>query len=202
MLEVDHGLSFLLADGTHPGSAPGTDPALGILGPGWIAERFVPSLKENTKQEIVAVGARDPAKAQAFAERWGIARAYAGIEALVGDPGIDAVYVATPHHHHFPCATMAIEAGKYVLVEKPLALNAAEAKKLADAALDKGVFSMEAYWTTSCPSSTCCVSSSRTAPWARSTRFSPITASTSGRTTELCAPTWPAARCLISAPIR
>jgi len=120
----------------------------GILGPGWIAERFVPSLKEHTRQEIVAVGgARSHAKVLAFAERWGIPKACPSVEELVGDPAIDAVYVATPHHRHFPDTLAAIEAGKHALVEKPLTLNAAEAKKLAEAARRKGVLLMEAYWT-------------------------------------------------------
>ena len=128
---------------------PATVPTLrwGVLGPGWIAERFVPSVQRHTRQEIVAVGGRDPAKTQAFADRWRIATAHPGTEALVGDPAVDAIYVATPHHQHFPCALAAIEAGKHVLVEKPLALNAAEARKLAEAALAQRVFLMEAYWT-------------------------------------------------------
>src|SRR5215471_394514 len=75
----------------------------GVLGPGWIAERFVPSVQRHTKQEVVAVGGRDPAKTQAFADRWNIAKAHSGIEALVEDPDVDAIYVATPHHQHFPC---------------------------------------------------------------------------------------------------
>lgn len=119
----------------------------GILGPGWIAERFVSSLKESTRQEIVAVGARSEPKARAFAGRWGIPRAYPGTEELVGDPEVEAVYVATPHHHHFPCALAAIEAGKPVLVEKPLTLNAAEAMRLAEAARCRNVLCLEAYWT-------------------------------------------------------
>ena len=86
-------------------------------------------------------------RAQAFAGRWEIATAHPSIEALVADPGVDAVYVATPHHHHFPCGLAAIEAGKHVLIEKPLALNAAEARALADAALGRQVLLMEAYWT-------------------------------------------------------
>ena len=114
-------------------------PALrwGILGSGWIAERFVPSVRRHTRQEIVAVAGRDPAKARAFAGRWEIATVHPSVEALVADPGIDAVYVATPHHLHFPCALAAIDAGKHVLVEKPLALNAAEARALAEAALPR-----------------------------------------------------------------
>jgi predicted dehydrogenase len=120
----------------------------GILGPGWIAERFVGSLKENTRQEIVAVGgARSLEKAQAFADRWAIPKAFPDTEELAGDPGVDAVYVATPHHHHLPCALTAIGAGKHVLVEKPLALNANEAARMAEAAKRKNVLCVEAYWT-------------------------------------------------------
>jgi predicted dehydrogenase len=119
----------------------------GILGPGWIAERFVPSLRRHTGQEVVAVAGRDPVKAQAFAGRWEIAKAHPSIEALVEAPSVDAIYVAMPHHRHFPCALATIEAGKHVLVEKPLALNTAEARALADAALHQRVLLMEAYWT-------------------------------------------------------
>jgi predicted dehydrogenase len=134
-------------------SARGQDPLRApilrwsILGPGWIAERFVKSLKENTRQEIVAIGARSAARAQAFADQWGIAKAYPSVEALVGDPAIDAVYISTPHQHHFPNALTAVEAGKHVLVEKPLTLNAKEARQLAEAAKRSNVLCMEAYWT-------------------------------------------------------
>lgn len=119
----------------------------GILGPGWIADRFVPSVRENTRQNIVAVGARSQASARTFADRWGIAKAYPSAEGLVGDPDVDAVYVSTPHHHHFPGALRAIDAGKHVLVEKPLALNAQEAGELAEAAKRRNVLCVEAYWT-------------------------------------------------------
>lgn len=70
----------------------------GILGPGWIAERFVPAVRRHTRQDIVAVAGRDPAKATAFAGRFGIAAAHPSVEALVADAGVGAVYVATPHH--------------------------------------------------------------------------------------------------------
>src|SRR4051812_25786948 len=97
-------------------SARSLDPLLaptlrwGILGPGWIAERFVKSLKENTKQDIVAVGARSATGAQAFADRWSIGKAYSSTAELVAAPDIDVVYVSTSHHQHFPCALAAIEA--------------------------------------------------------------------------------------------
>jgi predicted dehydrogenase len=105
-----------------------------VLGPGWIAERFVMSVKASTRQEIVAVGATSTAKARAFAERFAIPKAYGSTEELTGDAEIEAVYVATPHHHHLPGALKAIEAGKHVLVEKPLALNAGEARRMGEAA--------------------------------------------------------------------
>jgi predicted dehydrogenase len=123
----------------------------GVLGPGWIAERFVGSLRRSTGQQVVAVASRDLGRAAAFASRWGIDRAYGGYQALVEDPGVDVVYVATPHNAHRPCALLAIEAGRHTLVEKPLALNAAEVAELAAAARGNGVFLMEALWTVFLP---------------------------------------------------
>ena len=123
----------------------------GVLGPGWIAERFVGSLRRSTRQQVVAVASRDLGRAAAFASRWGIDRAYGGYRALVEDPGVDVVYVATPHNAHRPCALLAIEAGRHTLVEKPLALNAAEVQELAAAARGNGVFLMEALWTVFLP---------------------------------------------------
>jgi predicted dehydrogenase len=123
----------------------------GVLGPGWIAERFVGSLRRSTRQQVVAVASRDPGRAAAFAARWGVDRAYGGYQALVEDPQVDVVYVATPHNAHRPCALLAIEAGRHTLVEKPLALNAAEVQELAAAARGNGVFLMEALWTVFLP---------------------------------------------------
>jgi len=111
-------------------------PALrwGIFGPGWIAERFVQSLLQHSHQRIVAVGSRTRHHAQAFADSFGIPRAHGGgISALVNDPNVDVVYIATPHNYHFPAALAAINAGKHVLVEKPLALNAQQVQGLAEA---------------------------------------------------------------------
>lgn len=123
----------------------------GVLGPGWIAERFVGSLRRSTRQPVVAVASRDLGRAEAFAARWGVDRAYGSYRALVEDPGVDVVYVATPHNAHRPCALLAIEAGRHTLVEKPLALNAAEVEELAAAARANGVFLMEALWTVFLP---------------------------------------------------
>ncbi|WP_299651288.1 Gfo/Idh/MocA family oxidoreductase [uncultured Jannaschia sp.] len=123
----------------------------GIAGPGWIAERFAHALTAHTRQRLAAVGSRSRARAAAFAERWDIPRAYDDLAQMNADPGVDIVYVATPHNHHLPVALAAIEAGKHVLVEKPLALNVAEAERLRDTARQHGVLLVEALWTAFLP---------------------------------------------------
>ena len=77
-------------------------PALrwGILGSGWIAEQFIASVRAHTRQDIAAVGSRSQDKADAFARQWEIATAHGSYEALVADPGLDVIYVATPHNMH------------------------------------------------------------------------------------------------------
>jgi predicted dehydrogenase len=124
-------------------------PALrwGVLGTGWIAERFVRSLQHHTRQQLLAVGSRDADRSTSFAGRHGLPRAYDSYEELVADPDIDVVYIATPHPAHHPCATLALEAGKHTLVEKPLALNAAQAAEIAQLAAGRGRFCAEALWT-------------------------------------------------------
>ncbi len=93
----------------------------------------------------MAVQSSEPARAKAFAERMGVAKSFGGQD-MLADPEIDVVYVSTVHTRHLPDALAAIEAGKHVLVEKPLALNASEGCRLRDAARARGVFLMEAYW--------------------------------------------------------
>lgn len=119
----------------------------GIIGPGWIAERFVGATQRNTTQTVLAVGSRGADRSAAFAAKHGIERSYGSYEALLADPDVDVVYVATPHHAHYPLAKLAITAGKPTVVEKPLALNAAQATELRDLAAANGVFLMEALWT-------------------------------------------------------
>lgn len=124
-------------------------PALrwGIIGPGWIAQRFVTSVKKDTHQIIAAVADVTLPGAQAFSQKFNIPLAYGSSEALVNNPDIDVVYISTPHPTHYPCALQAIRAGKHVLVEKPLALNAWEVAQLRDAARQHNVMLMEAMWT-------------------------------------------------------
>jgi len=95
---------------------------------------------------LYAVAARDADRARVFAERFGASHSHGDYRAVVEDPDVDIVYVATTHPFHREQALMAIGAGKHVLIEKPLALNAASAREVLAAARDKGVFAMEAVW--------------------------------------------------------
>ncbi|MEU2656095.1 Gfo/Idh/MocA family oxidoreductase [Streptomyces sp. NPDC007325] len=118
----------------------------GVLATGGIAERFATDLAELDGAEVVAVASRTEASARAFADRFGIARAYGGWDGLFADPEVDVVYVATPHHAHREAAGRALEAGKAVLCEKAFTLNAREAEELVALARDRGLFLMEAMW--------------------------------------------------------
>jgi predicted dehydrogenase len=119
----------------------------GIIGSGGIAAKFVTDLGLLPDTEVVAVGSRSQASADAFGDRFDIARRHPSYQTLVEDPDVDVVYVSTPHPGHFPAAMRAIEAGKPVLCEKPFTLDATEAAELIAAARQRGVFLMEAMWT-------------------------------------------------------
>lgn len=118
----------------------------GIIGPGWIAERFVHSLKTYSRQQVVAVASRSQAKAERVAAEWGIPQAYGQVEEMLARPDIDAVYIATPHNHHFPDGMQALKAGKHVLIEKPFALNLGEGRELQAEAARQGKLALEAMW--------------------------------------------------------
>lgn len=118
----------------------------GIIGPGWIADHFARALKEHTGQQLVAVAARNGDKAQAFADRWAIPAAFSNVDEMLAMNDLDAVYIATPHNHHFPDGLRVLKAGKHVLIEKPLALNAKEGAALQAAAQRQGVLCMEGMW--------------------------------------------------------
>jgi predicted dehydrogenase len=119
----------------------------GILGTGGIAAMFASDLGLLPDAELVAVGSRSQDSADAFGQRFGIARCYPTYADLVADPDVDAVYVASPHPMHVGDSLLAIEAGKAVLCEKPFTVNAAEARRVVDAATERGTFLMEAMWT-------------------------------------------------------
>lgn len=130
--------------GPNPLSAPAI--RWGILAPGGIAARFARDVLAHTASQIVAVGSRDAARAAAFAERFAIPRSYGSYDELLADPEVDAVYIASPHSHHYGHARAAIAAGKHILVEKAFTHNALEAESVFYAARDAGVYVMEAMW--------------------------------------------------------
>ena len=125
----------------------------GILGPGGIASTFAADLPLAEGAELAAVASRSMATAEAFAQRHGFARAHGSYADLAADDEVDVIYVATPHAFHYDAALQCIEAGKAVLVEKPLTLDLASAARLVAAARTHGVFLMEAMWIRCNPAS-------------------------------------------------
>ncbi|MFB9238965.1 Gfo/Idh/MocA family protein [Plantactinospora siamensis] len=118
----------------------------GILATGGIATAFVADLRRLPGAEIVAVGSRTAEAARAFADRHDIPRAYGSWAELAADDGVDVVYVATPHSAHHEAAMICLTAGRAVLCEKPMTLDAASSAELVRTARDRGVFLMEAMW--------------------------------------------------------
>lgn len=123
----------------------------GIIGAGIIANRFADALAREDGHELVAVGSKTPEKAQDFAARH-TCRAAADYDDLLADATIDVVYVATTHNFHHDNARAALEHGKHVLVEKPIAVNARELRDLIERARERGLFLMEAMWARFLPS--------------------------------------------------
>lgn len=95
--------------------------------------KVVPAMMRGTHSEVIAIASRDLPKAQAAAAKLGIAKAYGSYEALLADPDVEAIYNPLPNHLHVPVSIQALQAGKHVLCEKPIALSAAEAQQLVDA---------------------------------------------------------------------
>lgn len=118
----------------------------GVLGTGWVAHMMTADLVENGIT-VAAAGSRAQASADAFAAEFGIPTAYGSYEALVADPTVDVIYVTTPNPFHFPHATLALNAGKHVLLEKPFTVNARQARKLVDLAAEKNLVLLEGMWT-------------------------------------------------------
>jgi predicted dehydrogenase len=118
----------------------------GILGLGGIANAFTRDLIANG-MIVAAVGSRSQEKAKAFAAEHGVETAFGSYENLAVAPDVDAIYIATPHPFHAEAAALAIKAGKHVLVEKPITLNAREAACLKDLGEAHNVIVLEAMWT-------------------------------------------------------
>ena len=118
----------------------------GILATGGIAADFAQDLKLLPDAELVAVGSRTQASAQAFADRFDIPRAHGSWAELAADDEVDIIYVATPHQAHYEAAALCLEAGRAVLCEKPFTLNAADSRALVELARKRGAFLMEGMW--------------------------------------------------------
>ncbi len=118
----------------------------GIAATGGIADQFARALTNVPDAQLVAVGSRTFERAEAFARAHGATRAHGSYEALAADPDVDVVYVASIHPRHRPDTIEFLEAGKHVLVEKPMGLSAAEVDQMAEAARANGRFLMEAMW--------------------------------------------------------
>ena len=119
----------------------------GLIGSGLIAGAFAKDMAVTDSGRVVAIGSRNQESADRFADEFHISNRHASYEALVTDPAVDVVYVATPHPMHHDSALLALDAGKPVLVEKAFTMNALEARELVDSARSKGLFLMEAMWT-------------------------------------------------------
>lgn len=123
----------------------------GILATGGIAATFTTDLQTLPDADVVAVGSRSKAAADAFAERFGIPRSHGGWADLAADDEVDVVYVATPHSAHYEAAKLCLDAGKAVLCEKAFTRNLNEAAELVDVARNRDVFLMEAMWMRTIP---------------------------------------------------
>jgi predicted dehydrogenase len=147
-------MSFTFPEPTNVPLRGGATLRWGVLAPGAIAADWVSAVQRFTDQRVVAAASRSTERAEAFAQRHGIPRSYGSYEQLVADPEVDVVYVAAPHTEHRRLALLAIDAGKHVLVEKPMGVSAADAAEIVVAARTAGVFAMEAMWSRFLPQTT------------------------------------------------
>ena len=119
----------------------------GILGPGRIAHQFAKGLQVIDDASLYAVASSKIERAQEFANEYGGAKTYNSYEELVSNPDVDGVYISTPHRFHYENILLCLNAGKPVLCEKPLTVNANEARELIKTSRAKNAFLMEALWS-------------------------------------------------------
>ncbi len=118
----------------------------GVLSTANIAdEKVIPGMRKSPRSRVVAIGSRDPERGRLVAERHGIERVHGSYDALLADPGVDAVYIPLPNQLHPEWTMAAARAGKHVLCEKPLAMSAAEAESMIEVCEAEGVRLMEAF---------------------------------------------------------
>ena len=123
----------------------------GILSTGHISGRFAEALNLLPDAELGAVASRKEDTALKFAEKYGVRRAHGSYQSLADDPEIDVIYIGTPHSLHLENSIMCMRAGKSVLCEKALTINAREAEEMIRVAREENVFLMEAMITRHVP---------------------------------------------------
>jgi predicted dehydrogenase len=119
----------------------------GIVGLGGIANKFAEALSFVEDAELIAVGSRSDEKAHTLGDRYKTLRCYSSYQELADDKDLDIIYIATPHNLHYENTIMSLNAGKAVLCEKPLAVNARQVGAMIDFAQERKLFLMEAMWT-------------------------------------------------------
>ncbi|WP_264536697.1 Gfo/Idh/MocA family protein [Flavobacterium sp. N1736] len=124
----------------------------GIIGLGNIANQFAADLQLLEDAELVAVASRNSDNANEFARKYNCAKAYNSYDALFADANVDIIYIATPHNSHAELSVKALENGKHVLCEKPIALSYNDAVRMIEASKKHNKFFMEAFWTRFIPS--------------------------------------------------
>ena len=125
---------------------------LGILGAGNIGMHMAQTIRKMNESgdhtvSLYAVGAREEARARAFAQANGVAKAYGSYEKMLSDPAVDLVYIATPHSHHYGHIRLCASYGKHILCEKAFTVTARQASEAIRYARDSGVLVTEAIWT-------------------------------------------------------
>jgi len=124
----------------------GTEPVRwALLSTARINAAVIPGLKESAESELLGVASRTEVRAREYAQEWGIPRAYGSYDELLADPDVEAVYISLPNGAHVDWSVRALEAGKHVLCEKPLARHPAEVERAFDAADRAGRLLMEAF---------------------------------------------------------
>eukprot|EP01130_Rhizamoeba_saxonica_P000311 TRINITY_DN10289_c0_g1_i1.p1 TRINITY_DN10289_c0_g1~~TRINITY_DN10289_c0_g1_i1.p1 ORF type:complete len:338 (-),score=64.90 TRINITY_DN10289_c0_g1_i1:21-1034(-) len=125
----------------------------GIVGSGRICSDFVTALQTQVKNgKVLGIYSRSQQSADSFGDKFGIPHRYHQLDDLIGNDQIQFVYIGNLHPFHFEAAEAAINAGKHLLIEKPITVNANRAQVLVELAKEKGVFLMEALWTRFFPS--------------------------------------------------
>src|SRR5690349_20419324 len=112
---------------------------MGLVGPGFVGAHHIDAVRRLGFVDVVAIAASTAASARDKALALGVPRSYGSIEALVADPDVHVVHNTTPNHLHVPVIMAALSRRKHVISDKPLALSAADARKLLHAAREAGV---------------------------------------------------------------